>query len=181
MEMELEESNRKLIALSATDGLTGISNRRHFDEMIAQEYARHARTGKHLSIIILDIDYFKSFNDIYGHVMGDDCLRQVANTTDKCATRPSDLVARYGGEEFICILPETDNPGALFVAEKIRRSVLELFIPHKGSTVSEFVTVSLGVVTVKCIPNGSTEEIVVLADELLYKAKSSGRNQIKSA
>ena len=181
MEMALEDTNRKLETLSATDGLTGIANRRRFDEVLAQEHARHARSEADLSLILLDIDHFKAFNDIYGHVPGDECLRQVARTTAGCVTRPADLVARYGGEEFVCILPETDHLGVLVLAEEIRRSILGLAIPHKGSDVAEFITASLGVVTVKCTVGGAVEDIIAQADDLLYQAKASGRNQIKFA
>jgi len=154
-EEALEESNRKLEALSNTDGLTGIANRRRFDEVLAQEYARHARSGAELSLILLDIDYFKLFNDCYGHVSGDECLQLVAQVIADCVARPADLAARYGGEEFACILPETDSSGAVVIAEKIRRQIMARAIPHKDSKVADCVTASLGVVTVQCTADGS--------------------------
>ncbi|MEI6703291.1 MAG: diguanylate cyclase [Deltaproteobacteria bacterium] len=179
MEMALEESNRKLETLSISDGLTGISNRRHFDEVLAHEHARHARTGTELSLILLDIDHFKAFNDCYGHVCGDDCLRRIAGVIADCTTRPADLSARYGGEEFACILPETALIGALVIAEQIRRGILALAIPHKGSNTAEFVTASLGVVAVHCSHDESGVDIVAQADKMLYLAKSSGRNRVE--
>lgn len=178
-EQALEESNRKLEALSITDGLTGIANRRHFDEMLIQEHARHARSGAELSVVLLDIDHFKAFNDNYGHVKGDECLRQIAQVIDECANRPADLAARYGGEEFVCILPETDSNGAVIIAEKIRRNIRKRAIPHKGSTVADFVTASLGVVTVHCFPDDVVVDILTQVDELLYKAKSAGRDRVE--
>ncbi len=178
-EEALEEFNHKLEALSNTDGLTGIANRRRFDEVMAQEYARHARSGSELSLILLDLDHFKSFNDCYGHVRGDECLQQVARVMADCVGRPSDLAARYGGEEFVCILPETDCRGAVTIAEKIRRGIIARAIPHMESKVADCVTASLGVVTVLCTPDGSVVDVITQADELLYRAKSSGRNRVE--
>ncbi|MDD2853519.1 MAG: diguanylate cyclase [Desulfuromonadaceae bacterium] len=178
-EKALEESKRALEAISITDGLTGIANRRRFDEVLSQEYARHARSGMQLSLILLDIDHFKAFNDNYGHVAGDDCLREVGRVIADCSARPADLAARYGGEEFACILPETDGTGAVIIAEQIRRGIQVLAIPHKGSDSADCVTASLGVVTVQCDANGSTVSIISQADELLYRAKSNGRNRVE--
>ena len=178
-ENALEESNRKLEALSITDGLTGIANRRHFDEIFAQEHARLTRSGAELSLILIDIDHFKAFNDNYGHVKGDECLRRIARVMADCAARPADLAARYGGEEFACILPETDRIGAVVIAEKIRRGILALAIPHKGSDIADVITASLGVVTAQCAADRTAVEILDQADELLYLAKSSGRNRVE--
>ena len=177
-ESALEESNRKLEKLSITDGLTAIANRRHFDAVLATEYARQARHRSILSLIMLDIDHFKAFNDRYGHVAGDECLRQIGRVLTDNATRSSDLPARYGGEEFVCILPETDADGAVSIAEKIRHSIQELAISHDRSSVAECVTASLGVVSVVCTSEGSPVDIVTRADELLYVAKSKGRNRV---
>jgi len=177
-EAVLEASNRKLEALSITDALTGIANRRRFDEVLEQEYSRHSRTGNRLSLIFLDIDYFKLFNDTYGHVQGDECLRQIAQIITDCVPRSSDLVARYGGEEFACVLPETDIYGAVSIAEKIRLNILTRGIPHKKSSVADHVTVSLGVVTWQCSAGGSAVDVVAKADERLYRAKSLGRNRV---
>jgi diguanylate cyclase (GGDEF)-like protein/hemerythrin-like metal-binding protein len=180
-EKALEESNRKLEALSTTDGLTGIANRRYFDQVLAQEHARHARSGAALSLILLDIDLFKAFNDCYGHVLGDECLRRVARVIAACAARPADLAARYGGEEFASILPETDLRGAVAIAERIRQGIIALAIPHQGSQVAGYVTASLGVVTVSCRKDGVAMEIVDQVDKLLYRAKAAGRNRVESA
>jgi diguanylate cyclase (GGDEF)-like protein/hemerythrin-like metal-binding protein len=178
-EEALEKFNHQLETLSNTDGLTGIANRRHFDKVLAQEYARHARSGAELSLVLLDIDYFKSFNDCYGHVAGDECLRQVAQVLADCLVRPADLAARYGGEEFVCILPETDSSGAVTIAEKIRRGIMARAIPHKESTVADCVTVSLGVITGQCSAGGLVMDFIAHVDEQLYRAKSSGRNRVK--
>jgi diguanylate cyclase (GGDEF)-like protein len=177
-EVALEESNRKLEVLSTTDSLTGIANRRCFDETLTQEYARQARSGTELSLIMLDIDHFKLFNDYYGHVAGDECLRQIGRVMADCAARVADLPARYGGEEFICILPETDSDGAVGIAEKIRMSIQNLCIPHKESPVAKVITASLGVVTVTCSIGGSVVDIISQADAQLYRAKSDGRNRV---
>ncbi|MDD2542309.1 MAG: diguanylate cyclase [Desulfuromonadaceae bacterium] len=179
VEEALEESNRKLEALSATDGLTGIANRRRFDEILAKEYARHARSGAELSIILLDIDHFKSFNDNYGHVKGDECLRDISRVIAGCTSRSADLAARYGGEEFACILPETNHSGAVVIAEKIRSGIQALAIPHQGSCSAACVTASIGVVTEQCAVTGSVVDIVAHVDELLYQAKSRGRNRVE--
>lgn len=180
-EKSLEESNRKLEILSTTDGLTGIANRRCFDETLAQEYARHARSGAELSLILLDIDHFKAFNDCYGHVAGDACLRQLGRVMADNAARAADLPARYGGEEFACILPETGSSGAVLIAEKIRESIQNLAISHTGSSAAEYVTASLGVVTVTCTVGGSVVDIITQADDLLYQAKANGRNRVEFA
>lgn len=178
-EMMLAESNSKLEALSITDGLTAIANRRHFDKVLAREHARHIRSGAKLSLILLDIDFFKSFNDTYGHVKGDECLRQVSQVLVSSLDRPADLAARYGGEEFACIMPETDHGGAIMIAEKIRHGIQMLAVPHKASAVADCVTASLGLVTVRCMNGELVDSILTKADELLYQAKSSGRNRVE--
>jgi len=175
----LVETNRKLEALSITDGLTLLANRRHFDEVLGQEYARHIRSGAELSLILLDIDQFKLFNDHYGHVNGDACLKRIAGVIAGCAARPADLAARYGGEEFACVLPETNARGAVAVAENIRQGVIALGIAHQASKVAQCVTVSLGVVSAQCGENLSAVDLVATADEALYRAKSGGRNKIE--
>jgi len=179
LQNDIAEKNRELEALCITDGLTGIANRRRFDEVLAQECSRHSRSGTELSLIMLDVDHFKAFNDNYGHVKGDECLRRIADMIKSCANRPADLAARYGGEEFACILPETDRVGAVAIAENIRRSITTLAIPHEKSSTADFVSVSMGVVTVRCIKGCPIVDIVNKADELLYKAKSSGRNRVE--
>lgn len=179
VEKTLEDSNRKLETLSITDGLTGIANRRHFDTVLAREHARHARSGGELALILLDIDHFKSFNDTYGHIKGDECLRQIGRVLSECAVRPADLAARYGGEEFACILPETDLGGAITIAERIRYRIMTLAVPHRGSSSAECVTASLGVASVQCTADNTAEEILGQVDKLLYRAKSSGRNRVE--
>lgn len=178
-EEALAESHRLLETLSITDGLTGIANRRRFDAVLTREHARHARSGAKLSLIMLDIDHFKAFNDCYGHISGDECLQEVARIIAGCVTRPADLAARYGGEEFACILPETDSSGAVAIAEEIRREIAARAIPHQGSKVADYVTASLGVATIHCSTEGAAAGLITLADEQLYLAKSAGRNRVK--
>ena len=178
-EIALAESNRKLELISNEDGLTKIANRRHFDTMLAYECNRHVRSGATLSLIMLDIDFFKSFNDTYGHVKGDECLQAVAQTVAQCLNRPTDLAARYGGEEFVCLLPDTDVLGAVSLAESIRRAVMQRAIAHAGSQIAEVVTVSIGVVSCACKQSTRPEQVVQRADELLYQAKHEGRNCVK--
>ncbi|MGI6084952.1 MAG: GGDEF domain-containing protein [Acetivibrionales bacterium] len=134
-----------------------------------------------LSIILLDIDHFKAYNDYYGHVAGDDCLRQIGRVLADCISRSVDLAARYGGEEFACILPDTDIHHAVKIAERIRQRIQDLKIEHKKSPVLKFVTASFGVTAVQYSPEASLEEIIATADELLYKAKTYGRNQTEFA
>lgn len=179
-EADLEETNLRLEILSTTDGLTRLANRRFFDEMLHKEYGRHARSGEKLSLILLDIDHFKAYNDSYGHIAGDRCLQKIAQVLDTCTSRPSDLAARFGGEEFVLILPETDIEGAIAVAEKTRIGIIDLAIPHKSSSVADCVTASLGVVSVQCSPEGSPPDLLKQADTLLYRAKESGRNRVES-
>jgi len=175
---ELSAANRKLEALSNTDGLTQLANRRRFDKVLEAEIFRLRRSGAPLSLIMLDVDFFKKFNDTHGHVAGDECLRQVGALIKSLVNRPTDLSARYGGEEFAVILPETNSEGALAIAERLRRGIAGLAIPHAASSVAKHVTASLGVVTV--IPNIalSATELVKLADTQLYQAKQNGRNRI---
>lgn len=181
MELLLEESNRQLTELSNRDSLTGIANRRCFDATLEHEYFRLQRSNSQLSVILLDIDHFKEYNDYYGHVMGDECLRQIGSVLASCISRSVDLAARYGGEEFACILPDTDIKSAVRIAEKIRQRIEDLKIEHKKSPVSPFVTASFGVVTVRYSSARSLEDIVSIADKLLYKAKVFGRNRIEYA
>jgi diguanylate cyclase (GGDEF)-like protein/PAS domain S-box-containing protein len=181
MELLLAESNRLLTELSNTDGLTGIANRRNFDMTLEREYSRLSRTNSYLSVIMLDIDHFKEYNDHYGHIAGDECLRQIGKVLADCISRSVDLAARYGGEEFACILPDTDVHAAVKIADKIRKTIRDLKIEHKKSPVCEYVTASLGVATVRYERDRSVEEIVAIADRLMYKAKLSGRNRIEYA
>lgn len=178
MEASLAAANSRLAALNRLDGLTSIANRRHFDTVLAEECLRHARTGEMLSLILVDIDHFKTFNDTYGHVDGDTCLRRVATTLASTVNRPGDLVARYGGEEFACILPMTDFKGACGLAERMRQAVAALAIPHVGHG-QEHVTASFGVLTTRCHESEAVSGIVATVDKLLYQAKSAGRNCVK--
>lgn len=178
---QLEESNRELHRLSSLDGLTGIANRRQFDKMLDQEWQRALRNCTELSLIMIDIDYFKLYNDTYGHQAGDDCLKTVALALDRIVHRPSDVVARYGGEEFALVLPETDAQGALRVAEKMRDTVARLNVRHEASKVTNRITLSIGVATMS--PRGGDNPDILLAasDDALYRAKHAGRNRIEVA
>lgn len=177
-EQALEAANEKLKVASIMDGLTQIPNRRFFDETLSKEWKRHARENKELAVILCDIDYFKPYNDTYGHQTGDKCLKEVACAIQASTLRPGDLAARYGGEEFVLILPNTNLEGAKGVAERVRKAVASLNIPHKGSVVAPYVTLSLGVAAVIPNQNGSAHSLVELADQALYKAKEGGRNQL---
>ena len=160
------------------DGLTGVRNRRYFDECLAIEMARAQRSKLPLSLILMDVDFFKRFNDCYGHQAGDDCLRRLASLFQSSIKRPADFVARYGGEEFVCLLPETHLAGALFFAESIREATLDCQIAHAESSVNPWVSLSLGVGTVVPDRPVASSELLKLADSNLYRAKHLGRNQV---
>ncbi len=174
----LDEANRELQRLSAVDGLTGIANRRSFDETLLREWRRCKRGEVSLALLVCDVDYFKQYNDAYGHQMGDDCLRKVAQSLAGHARRPADLMARYGGEEFAAILPETDVGGAVLLAEAMRKAVEGLSVAHCDSHISPFVTVSIGVSTMGPGGAGSPEALLRAADMALYTAKRTGRNRV---
>ena len=167
-----------LRSLAFVDGLTGVRNRRYFDEQLAIEVPRAQRNKQPLSLILLDVDFFKRYNDHYGHQAGDDCLRQLANTFQGCLKRPADLVARYGGEEFVCLLPDTNAQGALRVAESLRLAVMACEIPHAESTAHTCVTVSLGLATLSPEQPVAAAELLKQADQRLYLAKAQGRNRV---
>jgi diguanylate cyclase (GGDEF)-like protein/PAS domain S-box-containing protein len=173
-----KQAEEKLKALSTLDGLTGIVNRRFFEEYFAREWTRSVRTGKPLSLIMCDIDYFKFYNDTYGHLKGDECLRQVAEALKNAVNRPGDLVARFGGEEFIVLLPETELEGALKVAEVLRDKIESLKIKHQKSLVSNYLTISLGVATAIPSREDAAMELISSADAALYQAKNEGRNRV---
>lgn len=177
---ELKKARDKLEELSIMDGLTGVANRRRFDEVLETECRRMHRITAPLSVIMIDVDHFKAFNDTYGHQAGDECLKAVAKVLRNSVKRTQDLAARYGGEEFCCILPETEHAAAIEIANSIKDGVVGLDIRHEGSTAADHVTVSLGVATLVC--NGKTrpEDIVNLADRRLYWAKENGRNRVGS-
>lgn len=177
---QLRRYARMLEKLSETDGLTALTNRRHFDEVLEREWQRALRNQSPVSLLMIDIDFFKAYNDHYGHLMGDDCLRLVASAIAETAQRPTDLTARYGGEEFACILPDTDLDGAFAVAHKIQTSVKALNIPHLSSTVANYVTVSIGVAMLVPADGQPMSQLIESADRSLYRAKLSGRNQVRS-
>jgi diguanylate cyclase (GGDEF)-like protein len=179
-EANLQSANQKLRNLAYLDGLTQIANRRLFDERLTQEWGRLKRDRLPLSIIMCDVDYFKQYNDAYGHQGGDECLCRIAETLAATARRPPDLVARYGGEEFVVLLPNTPLEGAVKVAETLRSNVKALQLPHRQSKVSDCVTASFGVAST--IPNeGMTpEKLLLQADEGLYRAKSEGRDRVST-
>jgi two-component system chemotaxis family response regulator WspR len=181
MNNELTRSNDELQRLSTLDGLTGVANRRRFDEILEREWQRAARSGAPLSLIFADIDFFKRYNDHYGHQAGDDCLKQVAGALQQTVHRPADLVSRYGGEEFVIVLPETAPEGALAVAEKVLGNVANLRIPHATSGVSDCLTLSIGVATLTPAGDETAEELIGAADQALYCAKEHGRNRIQVA
>ncbi|HEX7026340.1 MAG TPA: diguanylate cyclase [Gammaproteobacteria bacterium] len=168
----------ELQRMALADSLTSLPNRRSLDKNLNHEWKRGAREGKHMSILLLDIDCFKAFNDTYGHLAGDACLKQVAHTVQIASQRPADLTARYGGEEFAVLLPSTGQEGAITVAERIRSAVEELNIPHKTSDVSTAVTVSVGIATLAPSLVNSPLELVHNADKALYQAKRLGRNRV---
>lgn len=179
-ELALEKANAALERLAHIDGLTQIANRRCFDIQLHQEWQRLAREKKHLAIIFCDIDYFKQFNDVYGHLEGDDCLKKVARVLASEVHRPADLVSRYGGEEFVVLLPDTDFSGASRIAEKMRRSIAGLKIPHKGSEVDAVVTMSFGIAAIIPGSDIAVDDLINMADQALYVAKEKGRNRIAS-
>jgi two-component system chemotaxis family response regulator WspR len=178
---ELKRSNSELKRLSSLDGLTSVANRRQFDETLQEEWQRATRTDLPLSLIFVDIDYFKNFNDHYGHQAGDDCLKKVAGALQKTVHRPADLVSRYGGEEFVLVLPDTTAAGAQTIAEKILNGVANLNIAHEKSEAAGQVTLSVGVATLCPKDSESAEQLVQLADQALYRAKEQGRNRIEVA
>jgi len=181
LQKELEAKNEELERLSSQDGLTGIANRRIFDEFIAREWSRAGRSGTPLSLILIDIDHFKTYNDNYGHQGGDDCLRQVAQKLAETVKRPTDLVARYGGEEFAVVMPGTDDEGARSIAEALCNGVSGMGLPHEHSSTADHVTISLGVGCVVPPHDGKPEDLITMADEALYRAKEEGRNQYRVA
>jgi diguanylate cyclase (GGDEF)-like protein len=178
---QLEHRNRDLERISALDTLTQIANRRRFDAALRQEWRRSARDESPLSLLFCDIDYFKRFNDTYGHQAGDECLVRVAQAMEETLNRPADLVARYGGEEFIALLVDTGIEGARMLAERMRARVEALNVEHRASGVSSHLTVSLGVASVVPRPAFRPEDLVDLADRALYAAKAGGRNRVVAA
>ena len=175
---QVKQANRELHRLASLDGLTGVANRRCFDEFLHREWRRMTRDEKPLSLILFDIDYFKLYNDTYGHLAGDSCLQQIAVAVRDTLKRPADLVARYGGEEFVAILPETEIAAAVYIAEQIQAAVKALAIPHAQSTISVNVTLSIGVATTIPLPDSMPKILIAAADLALYRAKAAGRDRI---
>jgi len=175
---QLELANQQLQQMVSIDSLTQLANRRRFDQVLQHEWRRLAREQKPVSLILFDIDFFKRYNDTYGHPAGDTCLQKVAGVINQGARRPTDLVARYGGEEFAAILPATDAAGAYAVAQEIRRHLANLQLLHAASSIGQYVTLSLGIATL--IPNRdcSPDILVKAADDALYQAKAKGRDRI---
>jgi diguanylate cyclase (GGDEF)-like protein/PAS domain S-box-containing protein len=178
-----KELEFQLAQLARTDALTGLANRRAFDETLTREWARASRLNNCVSLLVVDVDHFKKFNDHFGHQVGDDCLREVACSLRAAVKRPTDLVARYGGEEFALILPDTDQAGALDVAKRILAEIAAVGLPHPKSGTSDRVTVSIGVATAIATRGGTMrmpEGLLQAADSALYKAKASGRNRVET-
>ena len=175
----LEEANRKLQRLSSIDGLTEIANRRQFDHTLNNEWKIAIRHGSPFSIILIDIDFFKLYNDTLGHAAGDNSLKNVAKVLEAELKRSEDLVARNGGEEFGVVLPNTDLNGALVVAERLRLAVEQLKIPHPSSPISNHITISLGVCSMSPTKISSTKKLLEYADRALYRAKENGRNRVE--
>jgi diguanylate cyclase (GGDEF)-like protein len=180
LRLALETANQRLKRLVAIDALTGVANRRHFDRALDRELRRVRRENLPLSLIFLDLDGFKRFNDTYGHARGDEVLREVAHTLDETFRRGGDLVARYGGEEFAVVLPGLDGRRAELYAERLRRRIWRLGIPYEASSVADRVTISGGVSTVPAGAVASPDELLHAADKALYRAKCQGRNRIAS-
>ena len=178
VQIQLERSNAELRRISCQDGLTGIANRRLFDDTLRREWQRARRHQSDLAVFLIDVDHFKAYNDSYGHQGGDDALKQVAVALQDCVERPGDLVARYGGEEFGVILPNTDREGAVALARRFMEAVHRLAIPHRSSPTGSQITVSLGLAhgVPATGPGESPETLLNAADQALYQAKRAGRN-----
>ncbi|MBF2079006.1 MAG: diguanylate cyclase [Synechococcales cyanobacterium T60_A2020_003] len=178
IELELELANQELERLANLDGLTEVANRRYFDQFLDQEWLRLRRSQHPLSLLMIDIDCFKAYNDTYGHVQGDQILKTVAQLLDGVIRRPTDLVARYGGEEFVIVLPDTDAAGANHLADEILREIHGLAIPHQGSSVKDFLTLSIGLGSQVPAMERSPDDLILQADQALYLAKIQGRDRV---
>lgn len=178
MEIKLMEAYRMLEQMALVDGLTQIANRRYFDAFLEREYQKAARESMPISVIMLDIDHFKEYNDHYGHVAGDECLQKIACTLDWQVTNHRHLLARYGGEEFAVVLPETGPDEAHLISEALHKSVENLGIPHERSPVSAQVSISIGYASMVPAVHSGVRELLQMADEALYKVKKTGRNSI---
>lgn len=179
-QQQLLETNLELQRLTHSDGLTGLSNRRYFDEYLGAEWRRAAREGQAIGMLMIDVDYFKSYNDTYGHVAGDEVLKQVATTLTEVGGRASDLPARFGGEEFAVILPGATPVGMRLMGEKARLSIEQLAIPHRASSAAPVVTVSVGVAILHPKADEPPTLLIETADAALYRAKHDGRNRVRT-
>jgi|SRR5450830_78737 len=177
-QQQLLDTNLVLQRLMNSDGLTGLSNRRHFDEYLELEWRRAMRDQAQLSLLMIDVDFFKTYNDSFGHVEGDEALRKVAASIREASSRPSDLPARYGGEEFALVLPNTSPGGARLVAEKLRMAVEALKIPHIAPAEGASLTISIGLSTMTPVQGTDCRQLIMAADKGLYTAKNNGRNQV---
>jgi len=175
-----KEAQAALQRLATKDGLTGIANRRCFDEALLAEWHRAQRDQTSLALLLVDVDYFKRYNDTYGHQKGDECLKKVAGAMQEKIFRPADLLARYGGEEFVVLMPNTDLHGAQMVAERVQQHVHALAIPHGSSEIDGLVSISVGVATAIPAPQLTAEQLLAAADGALYAAKHAGRNRVSS-
>lgn len=176
--LTLKLQNDKLKRLASIDGLTGLRNRRAFDTELAQSLAYSLREQRPMSVLMVDVDFFKHYNDLYGHLNGDQCLQRIAHALEGSVKRPSDFVSRFGGEEFACVLPNTDIQGALQVGECMHQAIEALHIQHEDVPVGGWVTVSIGVACFDPLKGGLPEQLLGAADEALYRAKQHGRNQV---
>ncbi|MDJ1184569.1 GGDEF domain-containing response regulator [Roseofilum casamattae] len=177
---QLSEANQELQRLAGIDRLTQVANRHYFDEALEREVRQMKRSGTPLSLILMDIDYFKRYNDRYGHLQGDRCLQQIAQGIQQAVRCPQDMVARYGGEEFAAILPQTNANGAVIVARRIRHQIQQLAIAHPDSDVSPFITLSLGITCAFPEENCSASQLIQAADRGLYRAKEQGRDRLEN-
>lgn len=177
LEQLLKKENQKLYRLATVDGLTQIQNRRFFDQQLHYEWQQLQQSGQPLSVILFDADYFKRYNDYYGHLAGDRCLREIARVVKESLRGESDFVARYGGEEFAVVLPNTNELGAVAIAQTIQQAIQTLAIPHAQSDISATVSVSLGIASIIPIPETSWQALVDQADQALYEAKRQGRDR----
>lgn len=175
---ELEAANRRLEAISRTDGLLGIANRMYFDERLRAEWKLAKRQAQPVALLMMDVDFFKRYNDAYGHLEGDACLRGVARAAAEGLYRPTDVLARYGGEEIVALLPNTDLEGARLVAERIQARLAVRAMPHAASDVADRVTLSIGAASLCPADGGEADDLIQAADMALYRAKRQGRNQI---